>query len=132
MSKYSHSLTDYLKSINETKTNLMDTDDPGWEKNYPSWIINKCLSSFIDTIMFANEMNMYPDIPKRMQYDFYLNTIRKRKRFSPWEKKEKLEDLEVIKEYYSYSTEKAQAVLKILNSKQIDYIKSKLNRGGKT
>lgn len=132
MSKYSHSLTDYLKSINETKTNLMDTDDPGWEKNYPSWIINKCLSSFIDTIMFANEMNMYPDIPKRMQYDFYLNTIRKRKRFSPWEKKEKLEDLEVIKEYYSYSTEKAQAVLKILNSKQIDYIKSKLKRGGKT
>jgi hypothetical protein len=132
MSKYSHSLTDYLKSINETKTNLMDTDDPGWEKNYPSWIINKCLSSFIDTIMFANEMNMLPDTPKKMQYDFYIHTIRKRKRFSPWEKKEKLEDLEVIKEYYNYSTEKAQAVLKILNSKQIDYIKSKLNRGGKT
>jgi len=132
MSKYSHSLTDYLKSINETKTNLMNTDDPGWEKNYPSWIVNKCMSSFYDTIMFANEMNTYHDIPNRMQYDFYINTVRKRKRFSPWEKKDKLDNLEVIKEYYNYSTEKAQAVLKILNSKQIDYIKSKLNRGGKT
>ena len=100
MSKYSHSLTDYLKSINETKVNLMDTEDPGWEKNYPSWIINKCLSGFMDTIMFANEMNTYHDVSNRMQYDFYINTVRKRKRFSPWEKKEKLENLDAIKEYY--------------------------------
>ena len=77
-------------------------------------------------------MNTYHDTSNRMQYDFYINTVRKRKRFSPWEKKEKLENLDAIKEYYNYSTEKAQAVLKILNSKQIDYIKSKLNRGGKT
>lgn len=132
MSKYQYSLTDYLKSINQTKVNLMDADDSGWEKNYPSWIVNKCLSSFIDTIMFANEMNMHPDIPKKMQYDFYINAVRSRKRFSPWEKKEKVEDIEVIKEYYNYSTEKAEQVLKILNSKQIDYIKSKLKRGGKT
>lgn len=132
MNKFSHSLTDYLKSINENKINLMETDDPGWEKNYPSWIVNKCLSGFIDTVMFANEMNTYHDISNRMQYDFYINTVRKRKRFSPWEKKEKLDNLDAVKEYYNYSTEKAQAVLKILNSKQIDYIKSKLNRGGKT
>ena len=78
------------------------------------------------------DLQIFHDTSNRMQYDFYINTVRKRKRFSPWEKKEKLENLDAIKEYYNYSTEKAQAVLKILNSKQIDYIKSKLNRGGKT
>ena len=72
MNKFSHSLTDYLKSINENKINLMDTEDPGWEKNYPSWIINKCLSGFIDTVMFANEINRLHHLPKKMQFDFLL------------------------------------------------------------
>lgn len=128
---FQYNLTDYLKSINETKVNLMDGEDPGWEKDYPSWVITKCMSSFYDTILIANEMNMNYTLPNKLQYDFYINIVRKRKRFSPWEKKTKIEDLECVKQYYGYSNEKAQAALKILNKEQIEIIKSKLNRGGK-
>lgn len=131
MSKYNYPLTDYLKTINESKNNLMDGEDPGWEKEYPAWVITKCLSHHYDTVLLANEMNINSQLPNKLQYDFYINIVRKRKRFSPWDKKVKLDDLECIKEYYNYSTEKAQATLKILNKKQIEFIKSKLNRGGK-
>lgn len=131
MKQYNHPLTDYLKTINESKNNLMDGDDPGWEKEYPSWVITKCMSAHYDTVMMANEMNLYHQLPNKLQYDFYINTIRKRKRFSPWEKKVKLDDLECVKEYYNYSTEKAQAALKLLNKEQLEFIKSKLYRGGK-
>lgn len=131
MSKYNYPLKDYLKSINESKINLMDGDDPGWEKEYPAWVVNKCLSHHIDTVMLANAMNMCPNLPNKLQYDFFINTVRKRKRFSPWDKKVRLDDLECVKEYYGYSTQKAQAALKILNKEQIEFIKSKLNRGGK-
>jgi len=124
-------LTEYLKSINETKQNLLDSEDPTWEKEYPAWVVTKCMASHYDTVLLANEMNLYYELPNKLQYDFYINTVRKRKRFSPWEKKVKLEDLETIKTYYNYSTEKAQAILKILNKDQIDHLKSKLNRGGK-
>ena len=89
------------------------------------------MASHYDTVLLANEMNIHYQLPNKLQYDFYINIVRKRKRFSPWEKKVKLDDLECVKEYYNYSTEKAQAVLKLLNKEQIDYIKSKLNRGGK-
>jgi hypothetical protein len=109
----------------------MDGDDPGWEKEYPSWVITKCLSHHYDTVLLANEMNLNSQLPSKLQYDFYINIVRKRKRFSPWDKKVKLDDLECVKEYYNYSTEKAQATLKILNKKQIEFIKLKLNRGGK-
>jgi hypothetical protein len=131
MKQYNHPLTDYLKTINETKKNLMDGDDPGWEKEYPSWVITKCMSSHYDTLFMANEINIFHQLPSKLQYDFYINTVRKRKRFSPWEKKVKLDDLECVKEYYGYSTEKAQAALKLLNKEQLEFIKSKLYRGGK-
>ena len=88
-------LKDYLNSINLTKKNLMK-DDPDWEKNYTPYIINKCMSHHMDTIVFANEMNRYPNLDKRLQYDFYINTVRARKRFSPWGKKEKVKDLELV------------------------------------
>ena len=126
-----HLLSDYLKSINETKQNLLDSEDSSWEKEYPAWVITKCMASHYDTVLLANEMNIYYDLPNKLQYDFYINTVRKRKRFSPWEKKVKLEDLETVKTYYNYSTQKAQAILKILNKDQLDHLKSKLNRGGK-
>ena len=124
-------LKDYLNSINQNKENLMDTDDIGWEKNYPPYVINKCLSQHMDTIMYANEMNRLPNIDKRLQYDFFINTIRPRKRFSPWGKKKKVDDLELVKQYYDYSNEKAKQALRILSPDQLDYIKSKLNKGGK-
>ena len=120
----------YLNSINVSKQNLIDSD-PMAESKYLPYIINRCYSGFIDTILLANEMNLNSHIDKKLQYDFYINIIRPKKRFSPWLKKEKLDSLECIKEYYGYSDEKAKNALKILTDEQIEFIKSRLNRGGK-
>ena len=106
-------------------------DDIDAEKKYPTYIINRCLSSFTDTVLFANEMNKNPHLPKRLQYDFYINSVKPRKRFSPWGKQDKVKDLDVVKQYYGYSNEKAKQALRILSPTQLDYIKSKLNKGGK-
>lgn len=127
----SYELKDYLNSINFTKEYLMDESDPQWEKKYPAFIVNKCLSGHIDSVMFANEMNLNHQLPSKLQYDFFINSLRKRKRFSPWIKKDKIQDLDVVKSYYGYSNEKAQQALKILTKDQINYIKSKLDVGGK-
>ena len=118
----SYELKDYLNSINFTKEYLMSEEDPTWEKKYPPFIINKCLSGFIDTIMYANEMNLHHNLPSKLQYDFLLNTIRKRKRFSPWAK-EKIQDLDAVKSYYGYSNEKGPTSAKILTKDQINHIK---------
>lgn len=127
----SYELKDYLNSINFSKEYLMDEQDPQWEKKYAPFIINKCMSSHIDTIMFANEMNMNHQLTSKLQYDFFINIVRKRKRFSPWIKKEKIQDLDAVKSYYGYSNEKAQQSLKILTKEQIAFIKKKLDVGGK-
>ena len=124
-------LKDYLNSINFSKDFLMD-EDPGWEKNYPAYVINKCMSHHLDTIMFANEMNIHSHIDKRLQYDFLINIVRPRKRFSPWGKKQKVKDLDLVKKYYGYSSDKATQALEILTPTQLNYIKDKLNKGGKT
>ena len=124
-------LKDYLNTINQTKQYLMD-EDPGWEKNYPPYVINKCMSQHMDTIMCANEMNQYPGLDKKLQYDFFINIVRPRKRFSPWGKKQKVKDLELVKQYYAYSTEKAMQALRILSPEQLEIIRDKLNKGGKT
>jgi len=121
-------LKDWLNSINFTKENLIE--DPSEIKNYPPYIINRCLSGHVDCIMFANEMNKYSFLDKDMQYSFYLNTLRKKKRFSPWLRKEKVTDLEIIKQYYGYSNEKASNALKILTPEQIKFIKQRLDTGG--
>ena len=123
-------LKEWLNSINFTKTNLMD-EDPEAKKDYAPFIINRCLSGHLDCILFANEMNKNHFLDKDMQYTFYLNTLRKKKRFSPWLRKDKIEDLETVKQYYGYSNEKAYQVLKILSNEQIDYIKQRLEIGGK-
>lgn len=125
-----YELKDYLNSINVSKQNLIDSD-PMAESKYLPYIINRCYSGFIDTILLANEMNLNSHIDKKLQYDFYINIIRPKKRFSPWLKKEKLDSLECIKEYYGYSDEKAKVALKILTDEQIEFIKTRLNRGGK-
>ena len=80
--------------------------------------------------MFANEMNKYHFLDKDMQYSFLLNTLRKKKRFSPWLRKEKVTDLECVKQYYGYSNEKASQALKILTKEQINFIKQRLDIGG--
>lgn len=126
----SYDLKDWLNSINYQKNNLME-EEPESEKKYPHYIINRCLSSFIDTVMFANEMNLNSHLDNKLQYFYYLNTIRKKKRFSPWLKKEKINDIELIKQYYGYSNEKAKSALSLLNKEQINFIRKKLDTGGK-
>ena len=122
-------LKDYLNSINYSKDYLME-EDPLWEKNYPEYIVNRCMSQHLDTIMFANEMNVCSHLDKKLQYDFFINTVRPRKRFSPWGKKQKVDNLELVKQYYGYSNEKAIQALRILTPNQIDFIRTKLNKGG--
>ena len=123
-------LKDWLNSINQTKKNIID-DDHDLEKEYPPFIINKCMSGFIETVLIANEMNIHSDLPKKMQYDFFINIVRPRKRFSPWMRKEKHDTLDLIKKYYQYNDEKARSALKILTKDQIEFIKQRMNTGGK-
>ena len=123
-------LKDWLNSLNFTKEDLIQ-EDPSLAKDYPPYIINRCLSGHMDCIMFVNEMNKYHFLDKDIQYEFYLNTLRKRKRFSPWLRKDKISDLEVVKHYYGYSNEKASQALKILSNEQLNFIKQRLETGGK-
>jgi len=122
-------LKDWLNSINLSKENLME-EDPDVEKEYPPFIINKCLSGQMDSLMYANEMNKYPNLDKRLQYDFFINSLRKRKRFSPWLRKDKIKNIEAVRKYYGFSTEKAEQALNILSNEQLDFIYEKLNTGG--
>jgi hypothetical protein len=123
-------LKDWLNSINFNKENLIEEDTDAI-KSYPPFIVNKCLSGHLDAIMFANEMNKYHFLDKDMQYSFLLNSLRKKKRFSPWIRKEKIDDLDAIKQYYGYSNEKSKEALRILSKEQINFIKSKIDKGGK-
>tara|TARA_B100000927_G_scaffold209462_1_gene170301 strand:- start:1171 stop:1566 length:396 start_codon:yes stop_codon:yes gene_type:complete len=126
-----YELKDYLNSINFTKQDVMKTDDITWEKKYPAFIVNKCLSYHYDTLIAANEMNGYHFLPNNMQYQFLLNIVRKKKRFAKWMKAEKLKDIEYVKEYYGYSNEKAKTALSILTKNDIEHIKKSLNKGGR-
>ena len=123
-------LKDWLNSINQTKKNLID-DDPLIEKEYSPYIINRIFSGHLDSVMFSNEMNQYHFLPKKMQYDFFINILRPKKRFSPWLRKDEIKDLDLVKRYYGYSNEKAKQALRILTKKQLNFIKSKFETGGK-
>ena len=125
-----YSLTSYLTAINWSKKKLMDTDDETWEKKYPPYIINKGLSYYSDTVMYANEMNRLHHASKHMQFSFLINTIRSQKRFSKWLKASKIKDLDAVKTYFGYSNNRAREALSVLTKGQIDYIKEKLYKGG--
>lgn len=119
---------DFINSINYTKENLIVDD---WsEKQYSQYVINKGLSFTPDTTIAANEMNSRPHLDKKLQFDFLINIIRPRKRFNKWIKPEKIEAIEVVKDYYGYSTEKAAQAISILSSSQIETLKQKLKKGG--
>ena len=126
-----YELKDYLNAINYTKEPLMDTGDEQWEKKYPPFIVNKCVAPFPDTVMLLNEINQLHHLDKKLQFDFLINSLRPRKRYTPWLKAKKLENLEYVKEFYGYNNEKARAALDILNDEQISAIKAKLNKGGR-
>ena len=126
----SYELKEYLNAINFTKKNLMDSDDLLWQKKYPAFIVNKILSGFQDCIMLVNEMNRNHFIDKDMQFQFLLNSIRSKKRYSPFLRSSKLKDLDVVKEYYGYNNEKAKVALDILTKDEVKLIKEKLFKGG--
>ena len=119
---------EYIKAINETKEDVMLTSQD--EKKYSPFIVNRGLSFFMDTIFQVNEMNRNHHLDSRLQFDYLLNSIRQKKRYSKWLKPEKLHDLDVVKEYYGFGNEKAKDALKILSEDQLDYIKDKLHQGG--
>tara|TARA_B100000745_G_scaffold68471_1_gene40805 strand:+ start:240 stop:638 length:399 start_codon:yes stop_codon:yes gene_type:complete len=127
-----YKLSDYLSAINYNKVNLLDGNDITWHKKYPPYVINRCLSQHVDTIMMANEVNQRHGLDKRLQFHFLLNSIRKRKRFGgKWITTSKSKNLEFIKKYYGYSNSKAKVALDILTKKQIEFIKLKLDKGGR-
>ena len=126
----SYELKDYLNAINFNKKNLMDSDDELWKKKYPAFIVNKILSGFRDCINLVSTINYYHFLDKDIQFQFLLNSIRSKKRFSPFLRANKLKDIECVKEYYGYNNEKAKSALDILTKDQVKLIKDKLFKGG--
>ena len=127
-----YELKEYLKSINNTKQNLMDSEDKMWEKRYPSFIINKCLApTGMKECLLVNEMNTLHHLDNKLQYDFLLNSLRKQNRYASWMKASKTKNLEYVKEYFGYSNEKAKSALKVLSEKDIANIKERLKKGGR-
>lgn len=120
----------YVTSINDTKKDIMIDDVT--EKAYDSFMVNRSLSYFNDTAVLANVMNQYHHLDNKLQYHFLLNIIRKRKRFSKWIKADKSVDLDAVKEYYGYSEEKARSVMSLLSQEQLDIIRQKVSKGGKS
>jgi len=120
---------EYVNSINATKKNIM-VDDIA-EKGYAPYMVNKSLSYFNDTVLMANEMNRLYHLDSKLQYDFLINIVRKRKRFSKWNKPELINDVEVVKEYYGYSNDKARQILPLLTLDQIKILREKVSKGGK-
>jgi hypothetical protein len=122
-------LKTFLNSINYEKTALLDKDESA-VRLYPAFVVNKCLSYFTDTIFHSNAMNCCPWVDKKQQFDFYRIGIRKKKRFSPWIKKETEDKVEVIKQAYGYTEAKAREVLNIIDSEQFKKIQKHLETGG--
>ena len=120
---------DFLNSINTTKENLIDKD-PDNEKVYNAFLVNRSLSYFPETVFMSNEMNRLHHLDARLQYDFLINIVRKKKRFSKWDKPQST-DIECIKEYYGYSDSKAKQIIGLLTSEQLQELKNKVNKGGR-
>ena len=117
-----------VKAVTYTKENLMV--DVHAEKGYTPYMVNRALSFFVDTVFQANEMNKNYHLDNKLQFDYLLNNIRPRKRWSQWLKPEKIDNIDIVKEYYEFSNEKAKNALEILSVDQLEYIKQKLDIGG--
>lgn len=122
---------DYVNAINFTKENLMDGESESDPKAYNSFLINRALSYFPDTVLAANIINKYHGLDNKLQFDFLLNIVRKRKRFSKWNKPELSDGVEAVKEYYGYSNEKAEIALSLLSQEQLEIIKTRIYKGGR-
>ena len=124
-------LGDFLKSINQSKQNIMDEDVLA-EKEYPAFVVNRTLSYFLDTVLYANEINMHPHLDNKLQFDYLLNSIRSNRRFTRWLKPDQDENIDAVKQYYGYSYQKARDVSDILTGEQLSLIKERLQEGGPT
>ena len=120
---------EFLNDINYGKSNIMVDDIT--EKAYNAFMVNRGMSYFNDTVLMANEMNLNAHLDNRLQFDFLINIVRKKKRFSKWAKAQISDDVEVVKEYYGYSNEKAKQACKLLSSDQIEELRKKVYKGGK-
>ena len=118
----------FVDAINSTKKNLIV--DSYTEKMYQPFMTNRALSYFPDTIFYANEMNLYHNLDNKLQFDYLINNVRPKKRFSKWSKVQDDEDIQAVKEYFKYNTDKAKAALAILSPEHINEIKEKLHKGG--
>ena len=121
-------LKEYLNAINHTKENLME--DSFNERKYPAWVVNRALYAHSDMIFLVNEMNINNHLDSKLQFDFLLNSSRPRKRFAPWLKTSKIDNLDLVKEYFGYSDQKAKDALTLLTDDDLELIRSKLNKGG--
>lgn len=119
---------DYVNAITFKKEDIM-TDDLD-EKAYNSFIINRQLSYFRDTVALANEMNFYHQIDNKLQFSFLINTVRKRKRFAKWAKQVVESDLEVVQEFYGYSKDKARQAITLLSEEQLKELRQRMYKGG--
>lgn len=114
-----------IKSISNTKKDILEN-----EKDYNAFMVNRGLSYFPDTVIYANEMNRFHHLDQRLQYHFLINTIRKRNRFSKWNKSIESENINAIKQYYGYSNEKARDVLPLLSNENLKTIRGRIQHGG--
>ena len=121
---------EYVKAINTSKKDIM-VDDLA-EKEYPAFLVNRSLSYFQDTILYANEMNIQHHIDSRLHFDFFINIIKKKNRFSKWLKPTEIDNIEIIKEYYGYSNEKAKSVLALFGQNEIDALRQRIYKGGRS
>jgi len=121
---------EYLNQINHGKKDIM-VDDLA-ERSYNGFMVNRSLSYFIDTVMPANNMNLHHHVDSRLQFDYLINTVRKKRRFAKWAKPIELNDLEVVKEYYGYSNDKAKSALRLLDNEQLSELRNKVTKGGRT
>ena len=121
---------DYLKAINNSKKNII-VDDLS-ENEYNASMVNRGLSFFPDTVLMANEMNISHHLDSKLQFDFLINIIKKKSRFTKWSKKTNIANLEVIKQYYGYSNEKARSVLSLFSNDEIADLNQRISKGGRT
>ena len=123
---------EFLNSINYNKNDLMsDQEEQEIENKYNSFLVNRSLSYFPDTVVVSNEMNRYHHLDNKLQYHFLLNMVRKRKRFSKWMKVDEMSDIEVVKKYYGYNNIKAKQALSLLSRDQLTIIRQKVDQGGR-
>lgn len=123
---------DYVTSILKTKKHIInESDDPELaEKEYNAFITNKALSFYSDSILYANEMNRYADLDHHMQYSYFINTIRSMNRKHTWFKKQKDDDIDLVKDFFQVNHKKALEIINLLSDNDLKQIKRTIRTGG--